>query len=297
MTFHRQIATNRLAWALVFLLCLSASGCAPPPGAQALSTGPQDDATRRQGTVKVASTGACDAATGAWSDDRAPALSDDSFTISIPPRHKPTQIAWPKEKPDPQTSFAVPDRRVLPGIAVTDHPVLSGAAHKVSGKRDVLIFVHGYSHSFAKSLFRLAQIAADRDLTETPILFAWPSSASVTGSVEAKDAVTCSPDDLAKLLADVAGDPSVGNITLLGHRRGGWLVAHALRQLCLSGQDKVIDRLGNPPMSLHVLPDHRALKLSEWLAGARRRVGLIGACPLFGLVFDHDPFLAGDHRL
>lgn len=271
------------------LLLLATAGCAPRPGSQALSVVSRADATSsRQVSVTVATTRARDAITGNYSHNRAPKLNFEAFTISIPPTHKVTEIEWPKPKPDPQTSFAVTDRQILREFSLNTGP---------SGKRDILIFVHGYNYTFAESLFRLAQVAADGNLEEAPILFAWPSAASMTGYVADRDAVIYSRDDLVHLLTVVAADPGIGNITLFGHSMGGWLVAEALRQLRLSGQNKVIERLENvvlaapdidtdvfrrqiqtigvltPPMTLLVSPDDRALKLSERLAGSRGRVG------------------------
>ncbi len=283
---------------LLLLLVLAMAGCAPRPGSEALSVAQQGNGAR-QVSITVAATRNRDEATGGYTDARAPSLNYEAFTISIPPGHEVTQIEWPKGRPDPRTSFAVTHREVLPDLALDTR--LKGAATSTTGKRDILIFVHGYNYTFSESLFRLAQIAADGNLKEAPILFAWPSAASVTGYVADKDAVTYSRDDLANLLVSVAADPHAGNITLFGHSMGGWLVVEALRQLRLTGQDKVIERLGDvvlaapdididvfrrqmqvigqlqPPMILLVSPDDRALRLSGRLAGSRSRLGITDA--------------------
>ncbi|WP_324753917.1 alpha/beta hydrolase [Roseovarius sp. Pro17] len=285
MTCLLRIDLKALTRSVFLLVFIAAAGCTPRSQPQALSVVPQGHTATRQVTITVATTRARDASTASYSDLRAPKLNYEMFTISIPPTHKISEIEWPKSQPNPQTSFAVTDRRELPDFALN------------AGKRDILIFVHGYNYTFAESLFRLAQVAADADLKESPVLFAWPSAASVTGYVADKDAVTYSRDDLVHLLTVVAADPAIENITLFGHSMGGWLVAEALRQLRLSGQHKVIDRLGNvvlaapdididvfrrqvqtigklnPPITLLVSPDDRALKLSERLAGSRGRVG------------------------
>jgi esterase/lipase superfamily enzyme len=262
---------------------------------------PEGGPAFRHVTIKVATTRARDPSTGSYSDVRARALNYEEFTISIPPTHEVAQIEWPKSEPDPQTSFAVTDRTVMQDIALDVGLSPSGQITRRVGKHDVLIFVHGYNYNFAESLFRLAQISIDGNLEETPILFAWPSAASMTGYIADKDAVTYSRDHLVELLTIVAADRSVGDITVFGHSMGGWLVAEALRQLRLSGQNTVINRLENvvlaapdididvfrnqlqsigaltPPMTLLVSPDDRALRLLERLAGSRRRVGTTDA--------------------
>ncbi|QCO55084.1 alpha/beta fold hydrolase [Pseudorhodobacter turbinis] len=288
MTFSKLNDAGSLLRGLALLALIATAGCAQRPGPEALTPVHANEAALRQVTIKVATTRMFEPATGSYSDARAPALSYESFTVSIPPTHKATRIELPTTTPDPLTSFAVTERRKLPDL---------GLSTRAGGKHDIMIFVHGYNYSFAESLFRLAQVATDGELTETPVLFAWPSAATVVGYIADKDAATYSRDDLVALLTDVATDPNIGEITLFGHSMGGWLVAEALRQLRLSGQDKVIDRLANvvlaapdidldvfhrqlrtigpltPPMTLLVSADDRALRLAEWLAGSRARLG------------------------
>ncbi|HDR27397.1 MAG TPA: alpha/beta fold hydrolase [Rhodovulum sp.] len=206
-------------------------------------------------------------------------------------------MEWPSERPDPATSFAVTKRRVLPTFQLDRAPATDDNAVYPSRRRDVVIFVHGYNYAFQESLFRLAQIATHGGLDEAPILFAWPSAASVTGYVADRDAITYSRDDLVRLLTIVTNSPDVGRITLFGHSMGAMLLAEALRQLRLTGRDRSIERLEDvvlaapdididvfraqmeiigrldPPMTLLVAPDDRALRVSARLAGSRSRVG------------------------
>ncbi|WP_050528591.1 alpha/beta hydrolase [Pseudorhodobacter aquimaris] len=289
MTFSSPKDAGALLCCLVLLVL---TACAPRPGTESLTPVPSAKTVLNQVTIKVATTRVFDPVTGSYSDARAPALSYESFTVSIPPTHKATRIEISQAGPDPMTSFAVTERHHLTGL---------GPSNPAQGKQDIMIFVHGYNYTFAESLFRLAQVAVDGEIAETPVLFAWPSAASVVGYLADKDAATYSRDDLVMLLADVAADPDIGEITLFGHSMGGWLVAEALRQLRLSGQDKVIDRLENvvlaapdidldvfhrqlrtigpltPPMTLLVSADDRALRLAEWLAGSRARLGTTDA--------------------
>jgi esterase/lipase superfamily enzyme len=95
----------------------------------------------------------------------------------------------------------------------------------------------------------------------------------------------------------VAEMRDVGEIGLVGHSMGAWLTAEALRQLRLTGKDRVIGRLHyvalaapdidvnvfrsqmavigrlNPPMKLLVSKDDQALSISARLAGSAGRVG------------------------
>jgi esterase/lipase superfamily enzyme len=176
-------------------------------------------------------------------------------------------------------------------LAVLSSPVASRA------KREVVIFVHGYNYNFQESLYRMAQLVADGGSDVSPILFAWPSEGTVTGYGADKEAVTYSRDSLAHVLTMVAEMRDVGEIGLVGHSMGAWLTAEALRQLRLTGKDRVIGRLHyvalaapdidvnvfrsqmavigrlNPPMKLLVSKDDQALSISARLAGSAGRVG------------------------
>lgn len=282
---------------LFLLVLLTLAGCAPRPGPEVLSVVPAEPVAPRTVTIDIVTNRQPDAASGGYTDLRSADLSLERVTISVPPDHQPMQIEWPRGKPDPARSFALTGRESLPLRDVASARVDAKGAGRPPGRRDVVIFVHGYNYSFQESLFRLAQLVVDGDLEESPVLFAWPSAASVTGYVADRDAVTYSRDDLVRLLTIVADDPGIGHITLFGHSMGAMLVAEALRQLRLTGQDGVIDRLEtvvlaapdidvdvfrsqmkvigplDPPMTVLVAPDDRALKISARLTGSRSRLG------------------------
>ena len=288
---QRHSIGGRGGQSLCAVLVVLLSACAPRPGGETLTVVPADGSARSL-VITVASTRGRDAQSGHYSDARARGLNYERFTIAIPPSHEASKIEWPDEDPDPSRSFAVTARDPLRGLDIRR----SGRA-----RQDVMVFVHGYNQTFPESLFRLAQVAADGHLPEQPILFAWPSAGTVVGYVADKDAAAYSRDELVAMLGTLAADPDVGEITLFGHSMGGWLVAEALRQLRLSGQDEVIARLSDvvlaapdidvdvfrkqievigpldPPMAILVAPDDRALRISAGLAGARPRIGRTNA--------------------
>ena len=215
------------------------------------------------------------------------------FTVSIPPGHAPAKIEWPKGKPDPAKSFAVTAQSAL-SEAEFDKDMLASARKT----RKVGVFVHGYNYNFVESLFRLAQMSGDANIEGAPILFSWPSQASVAGYLADKESATYSRDYLAKLLIELAKDRGPGDITLLGHSMGGWLVMETLRQLKLEGREDVLSRIEvllaapdidadvfrtqisvvgkmSPPLTLLVSKDDRALKASSLLAADSVRVGAL----------------------
>jgi len=169
-------------------------------------------------------------------------------------------------------------------------------------RKTVGIFVHGYNTNFPEALFRLAQLTVDNpDPVSHTLLFSWPSDGALSGYVADKDGATFSRDQLAALLKNLTSDQRLGDIDIAAHSMGCWLTMESLRQLRLSGQSKVLSRLGsvilaapdidldvfqsqveaigplNPPLTVLASPDDRALSLSNRLGGDRARVGNLDA--------------------
>jgi len=293
----RQIGRLRGLSPLLVLTFLALPGCASRPGPEVLAVVPDESAAASFVTIDVVTNRRFDVASRSYSDLRSHKLQLERFTLSVPPNHKLTRIEWAKGDPDPAKNFVVTEREIRPTSELGTASVAAGAVRLKPGKRDVVIFVHGYNYNFQESLFRLAQLVADGGLDDAPVLFAWPSAASVTGYVADRDAITYSRDDLAYVLRKLADQSQVGRITVFGHSMGAMLVAEALRQLRLTGQDQTIERLGDvvlaapdididvfrrqmetigpldPPITLLVAPDDRALRISAQLTGSRSRLG------------------------
>jgi len=179
-----------------------------------------------------------------------------------------------------------------------DHAEASLAAKSGDDGR-VVVFVHGYNNTYAESVLRMAQLLTDNSPPGQAILFAWPSDGHLSGYVADKDAATFARDDLARLLTALADNPRYRDITLIAHSMGCWVTMEALRELRLSGQDRVLDRLGTvilaapdidldvfrsqvaavghlePPLTVLTSPDDRALEFSTRLGGGRDRLGAL----------------------
>lgn len=286
-------ATKRLALLLALTLI---AGCAPRPGPEVLTPTFASVPGARVVTVYVATTRARGAPeSNNFTTGRAAALNFAAFRISVPPGHRPGEIEWPQGSADPATSFATVEQITLDR---TTFERRVAAAGRVTGGRKVGVYVHGYNRSFQESLFRLAQMTADADISGVPILFAWPSEAKVTSYVADKEAVTYSRDGLADLLTLLVRDRGNGRITVLAHSMGAWLTMEALRQLRLAGKGAVIGRLDvvlaapdidvdvfraqlavigplSPPMVVLVSRDDVALSVSSQIGGERLRVGAL----------------------
>jgi esterase/lipase superfamily enzyme len=217
------------------------------------------------------------------------AVAYQSYEMSVPPAHQISAIEYPADRPDPQKQFVVTRRQNL------SESEFVTAARSVGSDGSVELYVHGYNNSFQEALYREAQIVADSGLDD-PIMFSWPSQASVVGYVADRDAVLYSRRDLQSVVTALASTKKIKRIILFGHSMGGFLVMEVVRQLKLEHREDVISKLqvllASPdidvdvfrsqikeigklpvPLTLFVSKVDRALAISSLLGGERPRVG------------------------
>jgi esterase/lipase superfamily enzyme len=197
--------------ALLVVLSLGLSACAGRPGPEVLATVAAGPSPSRTVTVYAATTRErVRPGTNEFGSTRAGKTNFSSFDISLPENHKTGAIEWPKGKPDAAKSFAVTRQAIL-GPGDFQHAISGASADKAT------VFVHGYNYNYQESLFRLAQMASDAEGERIPILFSWPSVASVRGYVADKDAATFSRDNLAALLTTLSKDRHKGGVIVFSH--------------------------------------------------------------------------------
>jgi len=270
------------------------SACALRPGPEALIP-VEAPPVARQVTVLVATTRQRkEPEENVFTAHRALAMNYAEFTVSIPPTHVVGEIEYPTPARDPKTSFVITGQRLL------DRQSFLVRLRDVKARRgrDAGVFVHGFNTNFQESLFRLAQMAADSDIEGVPVLFAWPSRASITGYIADRESVAYSRDYLAELLTTLADQADGGRVRVFAHSMGAWLTVETLRQLRLAGRNAVIDKLNvvlaapdididvfrteiavigpmKPPLTVLVSKDDTALSLSSFISNERPRVGAV----------------------
>lgn len=272
------------------------AGCATRPSPEVLkpvhlSERVRSEAAPDRVSVLAATSRTPDSVRGGYGSTWADKLTYEEYAFSVPPGRKDTAITYPTAKPDPERQFAVVDRKQLPKEAFVQQALAS-----VQPDGTIGIFVHGYNYSYQEALYRTAQIAADAKIPGAPILFSWPSAASVAGYVADRDAALSSRSELNSLVTSLSASGKVKRIVLFGHSMGGFLVMETVRQLKLQHRDDVVGKLAVVlaapdididvfrsqladigqmpiPISLLVSKDDRALGASSFIAGERARVG------------------------
>ena len=275
----------------LLLFCCVLAGCAARPDTRTIWPVGASTTQGETERIFVATTrGTATIPADGFTSLRSPQPHFAEFAVSIPPDHVPGEIEWPKGPTNPRTDFAVASHTRLDEKAFIRR--VNAASENSTG-----VFVHGYNYNFPEALFRTAQMTADAQISDAPVLFSWPSSASLLGYASDRESVTYSRDALAELLTRLADTSGGKPVTVFGHSMGGWLVMETLRQMRIAGEDEALSRLEvvlaapdidvdvfrqqlavigkmEIPMVVMVSPDDRALGLSA-IAGQRTRVGAL----------------------
>lgn len=283
---------------VLFACLLALAGCAGQPDDGLLVPNTAVATGARPVDMLVATTRerAADANT-LFNGERAADLDFAHVSISIPPKHVPGAIEWPRTPPgDPARDFVTRDRGYLDGEAAFAGRLKAALATRPPEDRTVLVFVHGYNTAFAEGIHRLAQVTHDTGFPGVPVLFTWASRGNVLDYVYDRDSATVARDGLERTLR-IAADSGARNVVLFAHSMGNWVTVEALRQAKIAGEDgfggKVTDvilaspdidvdvfkaqmrRYGKPekPFLMLISSDDRALRVSSFIAGDKPRIG------------------------
>ncbi|WP_245258620.1 alpha/beta hydrolase [Methylopila sp. M107] len=233
-----------------------------------------------------------------FSGERDSKISLTDIKISIPPaqNRKVGDVQWPKKlPPNPSTDFATISTNEL-----TVDQARTWFRSQSRGKRHVLLFVHGFNNTYEDAVYRFAQIYHDSGAPAVPILFTWPSRASVLAYNYDRESTVYSRDALEQTLQALAKEPSVDDVSVLAHSMGSFLTLEALRQMSirsgriapkirnviLAAPDVDVDvfrqQLGEmgppnerPHFTIFTSTDDRALLVSSRIAGKVPRLGAV----------------------
>ncbi len=233
-----------------------------------------------------------------FSGERGSALSFADIRVSIPPAHKEGEVEWPAAFPgDPARHF------VTSGVKLFEPGTVARAFRQRiarTGKRRVLVFVHGYNNGFEDAVYRFAQIAHDTGAPVQHVLFTWPSRGQLLAYPYDRESANYSRDALELLLQALAREPAVSEVAILAHSMGNWVTLEALRQMAirngrvpskitdvmLAAPDVDVDvaatqarAMGKPlpRFTLFTSQDDRALAVSSSIWGGQARLGQIDA--------------------
>jgi esterase/lipase superfamily enzyme len=117
------------------------------------------------------------------------------------------------------------------GIAGVEAIPVGEGLSRGNGRRDVLIYVHGFNQSFETATLDAARLSDGIRFRGETMLFSWPSKGSVTDYIYDRESAMWSRDAFEAMLEQLIADPDVGRINIVAHSMGTMLTVEVLRQL------------------------------------------------------------------
>ena len=283
---------------LAFLaLAMLLAGCGSRPEGVLLPAGTVPDGVSKVDLLVATTRAPSDEPGVLFSGERGSELAVTEIVVSIPPddRRKVGQVQWPDRLPaDPMEDFTTV--RVEP--IETEAEARGWLRGHMSKSRRILVFVHGFNNRYEDAVYRFAQIVHDSKADAAPVIFTWPSRASIFDYSYDKESTNYSRDALEELLRHAAEESGVEEIVIMAHSMGTWLAVETLRQMAirdgrvhpkidqviLASPDLDVDVFGQqyralgkdrPHFTLFVSRDDRALTLSRRISGNVDRLGQI----------------------
>lgn len=188
---------------------------------------------------------------------------------------------------------AVPEKDVMVLDIAIHSPVafFSALREKVhdSGKKSLLVFVHGFNVSFQDAARRTAQMAYDLGFDGAPVFFSWPSKDDVMSYTADEQSIIDAEPHLKQFLNDVLQQSDADNIYLIAHSMGNRGLTKALAELAVT-EPKAVKRIKEVILAA---PDIGTVEFTEQIVPELRKLG----APVTLYASSNDRALAASQRL
>lgn len=179
---------------------------------------------------------------GTLGSGRGKTLAFGRYDVSVPPDRKAGQIATSRFT-NPRKHFATVSNEIFESEALFRSQITAQLLGKPAGRRDAVIFVHGYNTSYKDGLFLFAQFYTDLGLTEAPVHYSWPSAEKLFRYGYDRDSMLYARDGFERTLRNVV-QAGADRVLIVGHSMGTMLVMETLREIAIAKDDYVRNRIG-----------------------------------------------------
>lgn len=164
--------------------------------------------------------------------------------VSVPPKRRPGTIRFtrPRQQPDLLTDFVTTQEIRYPAPRVFRDDLAGALAREQRGRREAVVFVHGFNATFAEGAYRLAQLGHDLDLNGALVHYSWPSRAHALGYAYDRDSALFARDGLEVLLRQVEA-AGAERVLIVAHSMGAALTMETLRQIAIEGDRPLLNRI------------------------------------------------------
>jgi esterase/lipase superfamily enzyme len=164
---------------------------------------------------------------------RAQSLHLGVCKVSVPRSHQPGMIEEPALwlfRPDPSKHMVLLGRESLSSRSFFKR--MQDTLGK-SRRKELLVFVHGFNVSFKDAVLRTAQMATDLRIDGVPVVYSWPSEASLLQYMVDSNNAEWTIQHLEPFLWDLSRKSGASSIYLVAHSMGNRPLTRALERIAL----------------------------------------------------------------
>ncbi|WP_332065610.1 alpha/beta hydrolase [Bartonella sp. CB189] len=162
--------------------------------------------------------------------------------VGIPQQHMKGVVETNAYRPTHDKYFAAVELQKYDSKKQFKKQLNIALAKKAKGKREIVLFIHGYNNNFADGVFRTAQLIYDYSLNVVVVHYSWPSAGSIPLYIYDRDSANFARDGLIELLTLIS-ETDADQILLVAHSMGNFVTMEAFRTLALRGNYKPIRRI------------------------------------------------------
>lgn len=174
---------------------------------------------------------------------RGDSLAYGRFDVSVPPYREVGSVPRSAFAANPRKDFSTISNEIFPSEATFRSQLKAQLLSRPGGRRNVVMFVHGYYTSYEHGLFRFAQFYSDVGLDDVPVHYSWPSAHKLLRYGYDRDSMLFARDGLQSAIASVMA-AGAEKVLLIGHSMGAMLIMEALREIAIGKEAATMDRIG-----------------------------------------------------
>ena len=222
---------NRRAFGLSLTSTLALTACAG--GARTVSL---DAVNRAGGTIVpilVVSSRNVNS-DGSLGSKRGETLAFGRYDVSVPPNRKAGDVNLPTFRANPRKHFATVNNELFTSESTFRSQLKAQLLSRSAGRRNAVVFVHGYNTGYEDGLFRFAQFYTDIGLDDVPVHYSWPSAEKLLRYGYDRDSMLYARDGFETAIRSVLA-AGAEKVLIVGHSMGSMLIMETLREIAIAG--------------------------------------------------------------
>ena len=112
------------------------------------------------------------------------------------------------------------------------------------GRRDVLVYLHGYHTTFEEAAIRAGQLGADLNVPGLTAFYSWPSKGNLLGYLADEAAIEDSEADIEEFLVCLSRDTGAERVHIIAHSMGNRGLLRAIQRITSAASAKADVRFG-----------------------------------------------------